>query len=303
MTCVFLHHKCNLVFVTYFVRKYIASHFAWFIPCSAYRSSPDLLTSPSSSASFQIKAVDAATLHLKEGGRLGDTLTRTRLKVPSPAWNASCPSAPSTSCRPWRTRPPSCGADSAATRRSPCPTATLCSKCTTWGRRRSFLWTGSKQRRPFLTCWRVSRTGRSSGRTTPLSYGPDTSRSKSWARVGSSQRPTCRTSRTAPQTPTGPTSSCTSASTGGSSCSVGCSGAAVQSERGTWPPVWDSPSSGRWATGSRPAWPRCRRERWKENSQRTRPILKSKQRAPRCQPVWEKVRIQHCHIKVEPGRL
>lgn len=144
--------------------------------------------------------------------------------------------------------------------------------------------------------------GRSWAKITPWWCAQDTSKSRNWAQVGSSPRRTCRTSRTAPQMPTGPTSSCTSANITGSSCNAECSGAAGQSGRVTWRLVWRILSSGRWATGSRTARPRCSQERWRENERRSRPTLPPTRRAPHCPPVSEKVRRQRCFVKAESSR-
>lgn len=128
-------------------------------------------------------------------------------------------------------------------------------------------------------------------------FAHDTSRSRSWAQDGSWLRRTCRTLRTAPLMPTGPMSSCTSANITGSSCSVVFSGAAGLSGRETWQLVWLTPSSGRWATGSRTVQPRWHQERWRPNVWRSHQTLPPTQRAPRCLPAWEKVRWCCCLYK------
>lgn len=106
--------------------------------------------------SFQIKAVDATTLHLqKKGGRVGGVLKRTTPQLnfpPSPVWHVPCPSALSTSCRPLRTLLRRYVAAFAVTGQSLYPTVTLSSRSTTLARRKSSLWIESRPRTLLATC-------------------------------------------------------------------------------------------------------------------------------------------------------
>lgn len=249
---------------------------------------------------FLTGTVDATTLHLqKKAGREALKWTAWLELPPSPFRFPQCPSALFTSCRPSGTLLRHYVVASAAIAQSLYPMVTLSLKSTTWALRRSSPWIESKPRMLLATCCRVSLMVRNWAKTTRWWCAPDTLKSRSWAQAGNSPKHTCRTLRTARRTPTGPTSSCTSANTTGSSCSAECSGAAGQSGRVTWQPAWRTPSSGRSATGSRMARPRCRRERPGENGWRSRPTLPSTQRALRCLPVWEKVRWQ-CRYCTRP---